>query len=80
MYRDASKAPLEVFKAETARLKSLKVKRPVTGFIKFAQEKRPQLLAQRPELKSKVVEQGRALGSLWRLLDEATKAVSKIYT
>jgi len=45
--------------------------KPLQPYMRFAAEKRPELLRQRPELT--VPQQGSALGELWRNLSESER-------
>lgn len=48
--------------------------RKLSGYMKFCQTARKELLAEKPELKSDIPGIGRALGAKWRSLSDAEKA------
>lgn len=73
---DKAKRALESYNLANPKVESVKVKRPVTGFIRFASEKRPELLSKSPDLKSNVAAQSKIFSAMWKALDESTKAVS----
>ena len=48
--------------------------RKLSPYMKFAQEARPKLLKENPELKSDIPGMGRKIGEMWRALSDAEKA------
>lgn len=60
----------------TSRKTTRKVggKRKLNGYMKFAQETRPEILRQHPEMRSKVVDVAKEIGKKWRALTPAEKA------
>lgn len=49
-------------------------KRPMSAFFQFLGDRRPKLISERPELKSKVKDVGKILGDEWRSMTDAEKA------
>jgi hypothetical protein len=56
--------------------KKVKVKgtRKLSGYMKFAQEARPKILAEDPSLKSDIIAVGKKIGAMWRGLSDSEKA------
>ena len=54
--------------------KKAKGTRKLSGYMKFAQEIRPQLLKEDPSLRSDIPSIGRKIGEKWRALSDAEKA------
>jgi hypothetical protein len=48
--------------------------RKLSPYMKFAQEVRPKLVKENPELKSDIPGMGRKIGELWRGLSDSEKA------
>ena len=48
--------------------------RKLSSYMKFAQEVRPKLMKDHPELKSDIPGTGRKIGEMWRGLSDAEKA------
>lgn len=48
--------------------------RKLSSYMKFAQEVRPNLMKEHPELKSDIPGTGRKIGEMWRGLSDAEKA------
>jgi hypothetical protein len=48
--------------------------RKLSGYMKFAQEARPKILAENPEMKSDIIKVGRKIGEMWRGLSPDEKA------
>lgn len=55
-------------------MKKSKGTRKLSGYMKFAQQARPQVLKNNPNLKSDIVAVGRKIGEMWRALSPAEKA------
>ena len=49
-------------------------KRPLNGYMKFAQKTRPEILRTNPSLRSDVVAVARKIGEKWRALSPTEKA------
>lgn len=52
-------------------IKEQKVKRPLNGYMKFAQEQRKDIMEKQPTLK--ITEVSKQLGLMWRALDDSQK-------
>lgn len=66
------------FKTSGGAKKEKKVKakgtRKLSGYMKFAQEARPKILAENPSLKSDIIAVGKKIGAMWRELSDSEKA------
>ncbi|NBO61644.1 MAG: hypothetical protein EBU82_11870 [Flavobacteriia bacterium] len=58
----------------TKKAKKAKGTRKLSPYMKFAQEARPKILKENPEMKSDIIGVGRRIGEMWRALSEAEKA------
>jgi hypothetical protein len=58
----------------TKKMKKSKGTRKLSGYMKFAQEVRPRILQENPNLKSDIPGMGRKIGQMWRNLSSAEKA------
>ena len=56
------------------KAKKAKGTRKLSPYMKFAQEARPKILKENPEMKSDIIGVGRRIGEMWRALSEAEKA------
>ncbi len=54
--------------------KGKKGTRKLSPYMKFAQEARPKILKENPNLKSDIIGVGRRIGEMWRALSDAEKA------
>ena len=54
--------------------KKAKSTRKLSGYMKFCQTARKELMQEQPEIKSDIPAIGRALGAKWRALSDAEKA------
>jgi hypothetical protein len=54
--------------------KKVKGTRKLSGYMKFAQEARPKILAEDPSLKSDIIAVGKKIGAMWRGLSDSEKA------
>jgi hypothetical protein len=53
--------------------KKAKGTRKLSGYMKFAQEARPKILAETPSLKSDIIAVGKKIGAMWRELSDEEK-------
>jgi hypothetical protein len=53
--------------------KKAKGTRKLSGYMKFAQEARPKILAENPSLKSDIIAVGKKIGAMWRELSDGEK-------
>lgn len=58
----------------TKKAKKAKGTRKLSGYMKFAQEVRPRILQENPNLKSDIPGMGRKIGQMWRNLSASEKA------
>jgi hypothetical protein len=58
----------------TKKMKKSKGTRKLSGYMKFAQEVRPRILQENPNLKSDIPGMGRKIGQMWRNLSASEKA------
>jgi hypothetical protein len=56
------------------KAKKAKGTRKLSPYMKFAQEARPKILKDHPEMKSDIIGVGRKIGEMWRALSDAEKA------
>lgn len=56
------------------KMKKAKGTRKLSPYMKFAQEARPKVLKEHPEMKSDIIGVGRKIGEMWRGLSDAEKA------
>ena len=56
------------------KAKKAKGTRKLSPYMKFAQEARPKILKENPEMKSDIIGVGRKIGEMWRALSDAEKA------
>ncbi len=54
--------------------KKAKGTRKLSPYMKFAQEARPKILKENPEMKSDIIGVGRKIGEMWRALSDDEKA------
>jgi hypothetical protein len=54
--------------------KKAKGTRKLSPYMKFAQEARPKVLKEHPEMKSDIIGVGRKIGEMWRALSDSEKA------
>lgn len=54
--------------------KGKKGTRKLSPYMKFAQEARPKILKENPNMKSDIIGVGRRIGEMWRALSDAEKA------
>jgi hypothetical protein len=54
--------------------KKAKGTRKLSPYMKFAQEARPKILKENPEMKSDIIGVGRKIGEMWRALSDTEKA------
>ena len=52
---------------------SNKIKRPMNAYMLFSKEKRPEIIQQKPELKSKVAEVAKLIGNHWKEMTNEEK-------
>ena len=58
----------------TKKAKKAKGTRKLSPYMKFAQQVRPQIIKNNPNLKSDIIGVGRKIGEMWRGLSDAEKA------
>jgi hypothetical protein len=56
------------------KMKKAKGTRKLSPYMKFAQEARPKVLKENPNMKSDIIGVGRKIGEMWRGLSDAEKA------
>jgi hypothetical protein len=56
------------------KAKKAKGTRKLSPYMKFAQEARPKILKENPEMKSDIIGVGRKIGEMWRALSDSEKA------
>ncbi len=56
------------------KAKKAKGTRKLSPYMKFAQEARPKILKENPEMKSDIIGVGRKIGEMWRALSDDEKA------
>jgi hypothetical protein len=61
-------------KKMTKKAKKSKGTRKLSPYMKFAQEARPKILKENPNMKSDIIGVGRKIGEMWRALSDAEKA------
>ncbi len=74
----ANQAPMGNFNRNPGgggkKAKKGKSTRKLSGYMKFAQEARPRILKENPEMKSDIPGMGRKIGEMWRALSDSEKA------
>lgn len=74
----ATEAPMGNFNRNPGgggkKAKKGKSTRKLSGYMKFAQEARPRILKENPEMKADIPGMGRKIGEMWRALSDSEKA------